>query len=268
MTDQIQDDLQAWTDTGDRAAGERALVALQREWRGRVRRMLASPDSHEVEDYLQDALIELAWNKGPAGPRALAPSGTEKPESYRRTVLKHRVIDRMRKQGRRRHAVDGLAQGLSPAAEAASWSRAKRERQGETFASDTSLMEARAPSAPVFKTVAPLFAEHALMRQSVLAVAGELALNRRVILLLALRASPLPHAAELAQKLKEEVARTEARMHHALDAPPDDTHDHLTEPMVRVPWPWKEPLSKAADSARKALERAMDDVRDRLGVEA
>ena len=268
MTDQIQDDLQAWVEHSDGDAGERALMALQREWRKPVRRMLASPDSHEVEEFLQQALLDLAVARGPDGPRALAPPGTAKHASYRRKVLKNHLIDRMRKQGRRRHAVDGLAQGLSPQAEAETWAQTKRERRGEPFASDTSLTDARRPSAPIFEAVEPLFAEHAPMRQSVLKVVGELALNRRVTLLLAMRASPLPYAAELAQKLEEEVGRTETRMLLAQVAPLDGTHEYLSEPMVRVPWPWTEPLSKAADSARKALERGMVDLRAKLGVEA
>lgn len=260
MHDTIQEDLAAYQ-AGDREAGERALRALMQEWRPMVRRRLRNPGADEVDAWLQEMLEKLALPNSHGQIRALAPPGASSPYYWRARVLHRALIDGFRKKGRRTHLLQGFASGDSPATEQQRWRAAKEARVSREPLSLTDPVAPQAP--PPASPEPPPFAQTVQMRRAVLKVVDQLVIRRRVILMLALRANPVAHAAELARELSEDPTDTEARMAAALSSRPDGTHKVLTMPMVRVPWP-TEPDDKARESARKNLERAMRDVRFKL----
>lgn len=265
MHDTIQEDLAAYQ-AGDRAAGERALSALMREWRPIVRRLLRNPGAEEVDEYLQAMLARLAVPRSPGGPiPALAPEHAGSPRGWRSRVLKNAMIDRFRREGRRRHQHQALLRGDTLDMEKASWRQQRRSRQDD--GPPPTLTDPLSPQAAARSEAAPpLFGESVEMRESALALVERLVIRRRVIVMLALRANPVAHAEELATELGEAQADTEARMAAALVSWPDGTHKWLTMPMVRVPWPHG-PDSKARESARRNLERAVVDLTGMLGEE-
>ena len=257
MSDLVQKQLADWAQRGDRRAGGEALDAIAREGRWRVRNFLVNPDDSEVEDVLSDALTELCLTVPGKPARALAPEDAENPAAWRRKVLKNYLIDRSRKTGRRRHAEQGLASGLSPAAEAAQW----RERG----AANTSLSDPLALSSPEEGSVDPRERiDLGLKRDDVLAVVGQLVIRRRVLVMLVLGADPIEHAAELADELEEAVAFTRARIARALRRS-DEEQEGIALEIVRVVWPTDEER-KARENARKNLSRAVADLQGMLGV--
>lgn len=256
----IQEDLRAWCLARDRDAGGRALDALAREWRPRVRLWLASPTPDEVEEVLQDALVACCSAEDGQRPRALAPDDAENPAAWRRKVLRNWLTDRARRAGRRRHAEWGLAQGLTPAVEAEAW---RHRRPPDAAAASASLTEPRpapppAPDDPSASLLLP-----ALRRDLVRLLPG-VAVRRRVLVALVLGADPSPWVAELARELAEATTDTQARVDRALAEREGGPGDELPLAFVRVCWP-TELEGKARESARKSLERAADDLRRLLG---
>lgn len=259
MRDGVQEGLAALA-RGDRGrVVDEALDSLAREWRPRVRRFLRSPGEDEVDDWLADAMIALAVEPHGAGSlRALAPDDVADPAAWRRKVLQRFLIDQARKKGRRRHVEQALKQGLSRTEENRRWEEAKQTRGADAPPSLHDPLGERAGSEP---TAVP--DQRGMDRRAVFGMVAELPVLRAVVLLLALRADPRPLAEALAEHLDEPAEAVLHRMDRALRSPPDQTHDFLTEPMVRVGWPTG-PLSKALDAARKALARARTDVAKRL----
>lgn len=256
--DPIQDDLRAWFEDGDQERGGRALDALYREWRPRVRRFLAAPSADEVEEWLQDAMEALCLFEPGKRPRALAPADADLPAAWRRTVLRRHLVDRSRRWGRRRHAEQALGEGLEPAEEKARW----RERRGGGQApTDHGLTDARPAPAPAPEP--PVDLDLGLQRAEVLERLSGLAVRRRVVLALGLAADPSPWAEALAGELREEPEAVLARMQAAL-SDPDPPGEGLSDAAVRVCWP-AGPLAKAREAARKALERAVEDMRRLVG---
>ncbi len=260
MPDAIQDDLSAWVYGGDRAAGERAVEALADEWRPRVRHFLRSPSPQEVEDQLAEALVTLCLAADGSAPRALAPEGAADPAAWRRRVLKHHLIDVSRKERRRRHAREGVARGWSPRVEAERWRREKEAAGGGIPA-----REAVEVSPPPAAVTDPREAIAGLdRRERVLALLPTLSVRRRVLILLAMDGDPTPFLEELAEVLGERPEETAARLDRALHTPHDGTHDYLSEAEVRAVYP-RGALRSARESARKALARAIEELRGKLG---
>lgn len=269
MSDQIQEDLLAWAVRGDRTRGGAALDALAREWRPRVLRFLVAPSPDEVEEVLDEALCALAIAEPGQRPRAVAPEATESAPAWRRQVLRNYLIDRSRKRGRRRHAEQGMALGMSNAAEAEAWRADRNERSGADPSPSGAipLREVVASATPSTRSASPEQVELGGMRLDVLRVLPSLAVRRKVLLLLALGGDPSPFCHELADAVGEHEADVYARIQVALTAPHDGAHEHLSDAMIRVIWP-DEPLAKARDTARKNLERAVSDIRQKLGLKA
>ena len=264
MSDRIQEDLLAWVLRGDRARGGAALDALAREWRPRVMRFLVAPGPDEVEEVLDEALCALGMADPGQRPRALAPDDVESAPAWRRQVLRHYLIDRSRKRGRRRHAEQGMALGLSNAAEAEAW-RSDRTERGSADPAPSGAIPLREVVAPAPLSTSSEQIELGAMRLDVLRVLPSLAVRRKVLLLLALGGDPSPFCRALADALGENEADVYARVQAALTAPHDGAHEHLSDAMIRVIW-LNEPLAKARDTARKNLERAVSDIRQKLGL--
>lgn len=267
MPDAIQDDLSAWVHEGDPAAGERAVEALADEWRPRVRRFLRSPSPQEVEDWLAGALEALCLSVDGKEPRALAPEGVSSPIGWRRRVLKNHLVDVFRKERRRRHAREGMARGWSPQVEAERWRQEKPEKEAARKAArkvipireDIEVPPPPTPSADPREAIAGLD-----RRERVLALLPALAVRRRVLILLAMDGDPTPFLEELAEELGEDPTDTAARMERALLSPHDGSHDYLSEAKVRAVYPHGD-LRDAREAARKALARAVADLRKKLG---
>ena len=246
MSDLVQEDLRAWA-RGDRSRGDAVITALTREWRPRVARFLQAPSPDEVEEVLQEALVALALSHQGRPPRALAPDDAPHPAAWRRTVLQRHLVDRSRYRGRRRHAEQGEALGLSPRAEAERW-RARK--------AGLSLVSEVASPPPAQDERALDLTELALRRRDALRVLPGLPVRRRALLLLALGGDPTPFAGELAQDLRCDPVALLGRLSAALDPPPTD--DPPTPDQIRVIWP--DPPLKT-EAARKTLERAVADLR-------
>ncbi|MCK6504451.1 hypothetical protein L6R53_13790 [Myxococcota bacterium] len=259
--DPIQEDLRAWHEAGDRRRGDRALDALYREWRPRVRRFLASPSPEEVEEWLHEAMEALCLPAPGQRPRALLVDDEGSPAAWRRTVLRNFLVDRSRRWGRRRHAEQALGEGLEPAEEKARW---RARRGGPAAAADLGLTEPR--PAPPPPPAGPPDLDLGLRRAEVLARLPALAVRRRVVLALALGADPSPWAEALARELGEPPEAVLARM-EAARSDPAPPGEGLPDMAVRVCWP-DPPLAKAREAARKALERAVEDLRRSVGGDA
>lgn len=254
MEDAIQSDLEAWTSRGERPAGRRAVAALMSEWRPRVAAFLGQPAADRVDEELQAALVALCVaESGP--PRALAPPDVANPRAWRLRVLKNHLVDRARRQGRRAHAERAAGAGHAPHVEAEVW----RNRR------------AAGPQAPleVLREEAAPAAEEAVWwseaRSRVVAALPGLAPKRAMIAALTLGVDPLPLVPALARELDEAVEDVAERARSATmpNLPPGEARDGPSDAMVRVIYP-TEPLPKARESARKALERALVDLRARL----
>lgn len=256
MSDVVEEDLVREVVFGNAQAKERAVRLLQAEWRPRIRRMLLNPGEEEVDDLFQSALVELCLPvRSGAQPRALSGPDVRDPRAWRLKVLKNFVRDRLRYQGRRTHAEAYAGVDIAKGVEAQSW----RERKaGNTL---------KAPKPP--PSVSSTAGVDALLelnlkegrRKKICDLAPSLVISRRVILLLCAGLDPSPFAEELAQKLKEPPSGTHSRIRIALaDEEPDEL---LTMPRVRVPWPVEDAI-KAKENARKALERALNDIRSLL----
>ena len=258
-----EDDLRAFLTTGNKQRQARFFEAVSAEWRPHARRFLHRPSEDEVEDLLHDALVELCLQT-PSGerPRVLAPPGATNPQGWRTTAFKNFCVDRARKRRRRTHADSFAGAGHSPRAEAEAWRAEKAARRGSPAAdSARSQPTHEAPrvesgSDDGFVTLVEQNELNAL-RAEVIRLAERLAIHRRVILLLSLEhADPSPFAEELARRLHESPTDTLTRIDVALRS---DIEDPTALPRVRVPWP-VEPEVKARESARKALERAREDL--------
>ena len=261
MADAIQDDLRAWVVDDDQDRGGRALDALYREWRPRVRRFLASPSADEVEEVLQEAMEALCIPEPGQSPRALAADDVLSPSAWRRTVLRNHLVDRSRRWGRRRHAEQAMGEGLEPAEEKLRW---RERRGGQDAPAAASLTEARPVPPPAPEP--PVDLDLGLQRAEVLERLPGLAVRRRVVLALGLGADPSPWAEALAGELREEPEEVLARMQAAV-SDPDPPGEGLSDSAVRVCWPGGT-LAKAREAARKALERAVEDMRRLVGGEA
>ena len=265
MSDVVQaddEDLLAFLATGDTRRQARFFDAVSAEWRPRARRFLHRPSEDEVEDLLHDALVELCFPT-PSGerPRVLAPPGATNPQGWRSTAFKNFCVDRARKRRRRTHADSFAGAGHSPRAEAEAWREEKAARRGHLSAPTWSPRPGEAPQGEPHADgrFATLLAQNELdaRRAEVIRLAERLAIHRRVILLLSLKhGDPSPFAEELARRLHEPPTHTLARIEVALRS---DIEEPTALPRVRVPWP-VEPEVKARESARKALERAREDV--------
>lgn len=236
--------------------------ALAREWRPRVRRFLANPSEAEVDDWLSAAMMELVVEQRDGIPRALAPADAGNPVAWRRRVLRNHLIDRARKNGLRRNAEETLRDGGDAALAAQRWEdRKQRSVPGPADPRDAGLTDAHgAGKRPV---AAHEDDPRDMDRRAVWSVLDRLPILRAVILVLAMRGDPSPFAAALAAHLDEPEPRVLDRIRYALWAPPDHAHDLLTMAMVRVAWPDGDD-AKALDTARKALARALKDVRKHL----
>lgn len=243
--DDVQEDLVAWLDRGDMARGNRALRAISDEWRGRIRRFLRSPLAEEVDEVLGEAMLELCTAEAP---RVRAPDDVVSASAWRATVLRNWLVSRMRKHLRRLHAERAYVVGLTPAAERAVW-RVRGElppvvaSSGEDDAHD-----------PLER----LLAER--RRAEVVRRARDLAPRRAVLVLLVLRADVEPLVPALARTLNDTVERVAHRVRRALASEPDGVHPYLTRAMVRVVYP-DQPEAQALEAARKALARAVSELR-------
>ena len=241
---------------GDSQAKERAVRLLQAEWRPRIRRMLQNPGDEEIDDLFQSALVALCLpSTSGASPRALAGPDVRDPRAWRLKVLKNFVRDRLRHQGRRAHAEVYAGVDIHKAVEAKSW----RERK----AGNTIHAPKPPPSASSTEGEEALLAHNlkAGRRDKLRDLAPSLVISRRVILLLCAGMDPSPFAEELAQKLQEPPNNTQSRIQRALaDKEPEEL---LSMPRVRVPWPQGDAVM-AKENARKALERALNDIRPLL----
>jgi len=264
MGDAIQDDLSAWAHQGDLAAGDRAVNALARAWRPRVRRFLQAPSEDEVEEWLAEALVALCAMKkegeGPAAPRALAPPEVTSPERWRRRVLQNHLISQTRKASRRRHAERGMMRGWSPGVERERW-RHEQERRGEVIPLRDPV---EAPPPPAPKNDPRPQIERLGRRDRVVRALPALTVRRRVLVVLAMGGDPSPFAEELADALGEDPADTTRRIERALNTPFDNTHDYLSEAIVRVLYPHHPSLTQAQNTAYHALMRGAADLRKLL----
>lgn len=237
--------------------------ALAREWRPRVRRFLASPSEGEVDDWLSAAIMALVVELRDGQPRALAPADAL-PRAWRRRVLQHFLIDEARKRGLRRNAENTLREGGDALDAARRWEERKATAPPTGVAPCAEDASVTAPlGAPLPAEAAAADHPREMDRRAIWSVLDQLAPMRAVILVLALRGDPRPLAGALAAHLGEPVARVRGRMEYALWAPPDHAHDLLTMAMVRVVKPDGDD-AKALDTARKALARALADVRSHL----
>jgi len=257
VADAIQSDLVAWTVRGDRPAARRAIAALAVEWRPRVAAFLGHAATDRVDEELQAAVVALCVAEaGP--PRVLAPPEVTNPRAWRLRVLKNHLVDRARRVGRRAHAERAAGAGHAPQVEAELW----RNRKVAGPAAPLGVLRDDAPPAP----------EEALWwaeaRARVVAALPTLAPRRAMIAALALGVDPLPLVPRLARELEEPPEDVAARVRSAVGggAPPGEPRDGPSDAMVRVIYP-TEPLPKARESARKALERALSDLRARVGGE-
>lgn len=272
MTDTIQDALLALVDGQRGPRVDEGLDALAREWRPRIRRLLQAPSADEVEAALAAAMLALVVERSESTgkPRALAPADAESPRAWRRRVLQNHLISELRKDGRRRHADRAVSQGLSPEAEHEAWRENKQERERIRWSpgapeSTPSLSEPHTAAAPEPQArTAPALG---MQRRAVWAVLPQLSVSRAVMVVFAMNGDPSPFAEPLAHHLSEPPEPVLRRIRYALVAPPDHVHDYLTMAEVRVPWPTA-PDAKALDSARKALQRGIADVRKALARQA
>jgi hypothetical protein len=134
--DPIQSDLGAWARQGDKAAGDRAVLALSREARPRIARFMKDAASDRVDDTLQAALVHLCafGPGGPAAPRALAPDGHGNAGAHRREVLKNFLIDQWKKLDLRIHGDTAEQSGWTPETFAAERRAQRQARERETEA--------------------------------------------------------------------------------------------------------------------------------------
>ena len=259
MHDAIQQQLhRAWAE-GDRAAQAAACDALCKEWRPRIRRFLASPSTEEVEDALQDAILALVLSASGGAPKALASAEVARPQAWRRRVLQNHLCSAGRYTGRRRHAESAQAQALSPSAEKREWARRKQERERQA----STLGDARRQllSDPIDRQHAPTLRgdggdteaqlDLEARRRDLWPLLPELAIQRLVIVALALRFDPSPFAEELARKRTEPVAEVLHRIGDALAAAVAGKEEPPTEAAAAVVWPDGD-LAKAREIARKA----------------
>lgn len=255
MEDSIQTDLAAWTSRADQRAGRRAVSAVMAEWRPRVAVFLGQPAPDRVDEELQAALVALCV-PGSVPPRALAPPDVTNPRAWRLRVLKNHLVDRARRQGRRTHAERAAGAGHAPQVEAELW------RSRRTAAAGHPLPVLAEPAAPVAEDL--VYWSEA--RARVVAALPGLPPRRAMIAALALGVDPLPLCPGLARELDEPVEQvaTRARAASSTPIPPGEAREGPSDPMVRVIYPL-EPLEKARESARKALARALADLRARVG---
>lgn len=264
MSDEVQGQLRAWVLKGDRRSGEEAVDAIAREWRPRVRYFLQNPSEDEVEELLADALCTLCVAAPGKLPRAMAPEHVESPAAWRRQVLKHFLIDRLRRQGRRRHAELGELLGLSPETEAEAW----REDRGRLSQEAKRRQEAPAGTPPLPELVSPDDGvELGQLRHRLMEVLPKINPRYGVVLMLALGMDPSPFVPKLATLLKEDEATLLHRVQVALSAPAEGGSEYLSLAKMRVLWP-TEPEANARESARKNLERGIKNLISQLRLSA
>lgn len=248
--DPIQADLARYVEQGDRNALGHALDGLSREWRPLLRARFGDRLSEaDQEDRLQQALVDLVLDPARPLPRVLAGADVLRVQTYRRAVFLNWLRDGWRKQTRRAHSDRAFGAGWSPEAEKEHWRRRDEQppairplpaaQQADGSEELTALIDAR---------------------QTLVARLPGLAVRGRVLLALVARVDPRPFAAELATALGDSDAAVLRRMEAALQAPHDQLHEYLSAAMVEVVYPTGD-LQQNLESARKALQRAMRDVR-------
>lgn len=263
MSDEVQGHLRAWVLEGDRQRGNKAVDAIAREWRPRVRNLLQNPSEDEVEDVLADALGTLCVAERGQLPRAMAPEHAESPAAWRRRVLKNFMFDRFRRQGRRRHAELGEMLGLSPETEAEAW-REDRARLPQ----EAKRRQEAPKAAPLPELVSPDDGvELGQLRHRLMEVLPDLTIRYRVVMMLALGMDPSPFVPELADALHVDEAVLQNRVSIALSAPAEGGSEYLSLAKMRVLWP-TEPEENARESARKNLERGINSLISQLRLSA
>ncbi len=265
MEDGVQAFLLAWQSNRNEANVEHWLGCISNEWRPRVRQFLRHADSDEVEDWLADAIEALVLREAHGGGcRALAPVDAQSPAAWRRRVLRNHLISQHRMRSRRSHAEWAEQNGICPVAEKSAWRRLSRGVSGNEPSPDVRGVEGDAGR--MASDATPETLSLGIERRAVMRAAVHLAVRRAVTFLLALRADPTHLADSLAVEIVDQVDAVLHRMHIARTSELDGVHEYLSMAMVRVCWPNEVNESKALDSARKALQRAIADLQSNLTV--
>lgn len=255
MSDPVDQDLRAWHDSGDQAAGTRALHALNQEWRPRIRRLLHHPSNEEVEDLLNEALLQLALSRDGEHPRALC-NEARSPKAYRTTVLKNFVRDALRKGGTARNFRKVLHAGLNMRVGSQLNNEAKAARRAGNNAPVRELPSARPED--VASDPNTLVSELEMMRRTMVHLLPKLSIRRRVILAVSADIDPTPWVDELARDLE----RNATELATQLEAARNVNEEPPSRPLIVAMW--GEFTAQTSDAARKTLSRAKADIIESL----
>lgn len=251
----LEEDLVLGLARGDKRLQRRFFDAVSDEWRPRIWRLLQRPSAEEVDDLLHDALLALCLpTKDRPQPRVLAPPDARSPKAWRAKVLANFVRDQLRRRGLRAHVEAYAGRDLDPNIVKEAWRQRKATKESAP-PPELSVERAEDGEGDTLHLI-----ELRRQRDLIITLAGEQAIRRRMILLLAIDADPSAHTEALSKELVEAVTETQGRVELALKSPVEDPP---SLPRVRVPWP-VEPEPKARESARKALERAIQGLREAL----